>query len=167
MNKLFWYSQTDNALIDFEPTEFELDSIMSANGVDEGMALAIRLESLRAIPVIPVWTYGTLMEDQSNHKLMTRVALPEFKPIREMVDGVEIYVSKNVHFPAAILTEGKSTYMERYLVRPSDIELLDQYEGAPDLYQLKELPNGEGYFYCWNKGLKEWDPLPSGDWRDK
>lgn len=167
MDKVFWYSITERALVNLEPTEEELKNIKDAMGSCPSLAITVRAAALKLIPVVPVWTYGTLMSGESKHQLIKSIALPEFKPVSAMVEGIQIYSNPNVLYPAAVLSPDSKTYMERYLVQVRDLHILDQYEGAPDLYDLAPLPNGEGWFYEWKLGLESWEPVKSGSWKNQ
>lgn len=163
--KIYWYSCTDHALVDLEPTKEELERISAVKGCIPSVAKAIRASSLNLIPVLPIWVYGTLMEGESAHFKIKDIALPEFKPLKGIQTGVRCYTNDEVPFPAAKLEPGATLYMERYLIPLDALSILDHYEGAPDLYTLQEMPNIEGFFYHWCKGLESWKPLQGEDWR--
>lgn len=166
MNKLFWYSVAEKSLVELCPAE-AISAVQDANGCSEGVAQALRVESLEVIPALPIWVYGTLLKGEAKHSLIQSLALPEFKPMNEVKCRVIGYKNPHVSYPAAKLSDSyeDKLYMERYLIRPSDLHYLDAYEGAPDLYSLVEIPDGTGYFYQFNLGLEEWSPLSNHDWR--
>lgn len=166
MNKIFWYSKSEMSLVDIESADV-ISAVQEANDCLDGVAQALRVESLDVIPVLPIWVYGTLLSGEGKHDLIKRVALPEFKPLSEVKPYILGYSNEHVPFPAAVISSNDTDklYMERYLIKPSDLPLLDQYEGAPDLYSLEELPDNSGYFYKYNLGLNGWKTITSHDWR--
>lgn len=164
---IYWYSCAEHALMNLEPTKEELDGICAVKGCIPAVAKAIRADSLNLIPVLPIWVYGTLMKGEAAHSKISEIALPEFKPLKGVQTGIQCYVNSEVPFPAATLCSDSSLYMERYLIPLDALSTLDRYEGAPDLYSLQEMPNIEGFFYCWNKGLESWKPIQTHDWRER
>lgn len=155
-----WYSVKEQGEISLNSDKFELERIKITNGlVDDDLANALRLTSLKAVPAVPVWVYGSLLKGCSAHHLIDTIAFTEFKPESKFVEGIALYRDENLPYPMAVPEEGASTYMERYLVSPMAIEALDKYESAPHLYQLKELPDKTGYYYCWNLGMKDKIPV--------
>jgi len=162
---VYWYSRTEMGLVNLEPSAEELKGICNIKGCIPSVAKAIRANALQLIPVLPIWVYGTLMEGESAHHKIANLALPEFKPLKGIQTGIRCYTNDQVPFPAAKLESGATLYMERYLIPLSGLDLLNHYEGAPDLYTLQEMPNIEGFFYHWCKGLESWKPLQGEDWR--
>ena len=108
-----------------------------------------------------VFTYGTLMNGESNHGFLSNSEYLE----STYVEGYDMY---NVGFYPAIVPGDSEVIGELYEVPESDMDALDSLEGEGSLYirkcELIPLNNRLAYIYVYNQDVSYLEKINS--WKD-